>query len=379
MLDYGSLPPEINSGRMYAGPVSGSMLAAAAAWDERAADLYATAANVASVISELTSGPWLGASSAAMASAAAPYSAWLNATAAQAEQTGAQAKAAAAAHATAVAMTVPPAVIAANRAQWATLIATNIFGQNAPAIAANEAHYAEMWAQDAAAMHGYAAASQTASQVTPFTSPQQTTNPNGLAAQSAAATQVAGTSAGHAMSTPSTSIANLGNLSDFLALPEEFFNDFAIIGSVLGGDGGAYGFAGAQLASATAGTDLGLAMAPATLAEAPVAASSLASAVQPLEGASVSAGVGRASSVSGLSVPQAWATAAPELRLAAAELPAPSFVPAAGAGGMFGSTPLVGGAPLMSLAGRGGADSRTGKSPDEEKRKAAKGRRSTMR
>jgi hypothetical protein len=44
---------------------------------------------------------------------------------------------------------------------------------------------------------------------------------------------------------------------------------------------------------------------------------------------------------------------------------------------MFGSTPLVGGAPLMALPGRGTGD-RTGKSQDEEKRKAAKGRRSTM-
>ena len=47
-------------------------------------------------------------------------------------------------------MTVPPAVVAANRAQLATLVATNVFGQNTPAIAATEAQYAEMWAQDAA-------------------------------------------------------------------------------------------------------------------------------------------------------------------------------------------------------------------------------------
>ena len=54
-------------------------------------------------------------------------------------------------------MTVPPPVIAANRTQLASLTATNIFGQNTPAIAANEAQYGEMWAQDAAAMYGYAA------------------------------------------------------------------------------------------------------------------------------------------------------------------------------------------------------------------------------
>ena len=38
-MDFGALPPEINSGRMYAGPGAGSMLAAAAAWDGLAAEL----------------------------------------------------------------------------------------------------------------------------------------------------------------------------------------------------------------------------------------------------------------------------------------------------------------------------------------------------
>jgi PPE-repeat protein len=35
MLNFGVLPPEINSGRMYAGAGSGPMLAAASAWDEQ--------------------------------------------------------------------------------------------------------------------------------------------------------------------------------------------------------------------------------------------------------------------------------------------------------------------------------------------------------
>ena len=51
---------------------------------------------------------------------------------------------------------MPPPVIEANRTLLMTLIATNILGQNTPAIAATEAHYMEMWAQDAAAMYGYA-------------------------------------------------------------------------------------------------------------------------------------------------------------------------------------------------------------------------------
>jgi hypothetical protein len=45
-----------------------------------------------------------------------------------------------------------PSQAAANRAMLATLVATNILGENAPAIASTEAHYAEMWAQDVAAM-----------------------------------------------------------------------------------------------------------------------------------------------------------------------------------------------------------------------------------
>jgi PPE-repeat protein len=67
------------------------MLAAAAAWDGLAAELYSTANSYQSVISGLTAGPWLGPSSAA------PYVAWMSTTAAQAEQTATQAKAAAAA------------------------------------------------------------------------------------------------------------------------------------------------------------------------------------------------------------------------------------------------------------------------------------------
>ena len=104
---------------------------------------------------------------------------WVTTTAAQAEETGAQAKAAVAAYEAAFAMTVPPPVIAANRALLLALIATNFFGQNTPAIMATEAQYMEMWAQDAAAMYGYQAAAQAASVLSPFTVPAPTTGPRG--------------------------------------------------------------------------------------------------------------------------------------------------------------------------------------------------------
>jgi PPE-repeat protein len=192
-MDFAALPPEINSGLMYTGPGSGPMLAAAASWDDLAAEMYSAAANYGSVITNLSSGPWRGTASASMAAAAAPYVSWMSATAAQAEQAASQAKAAASAYDSAFELTVPPTVIVANRTLLASLISTNILGQNTPAIAATEAHYAEMWAQDAAAMYGYAGSSSAASTLTPFTDAPATTSATGAAAQAATVAQATGT------------------------------------------------------------------------------------------------------------------------------------------------------------------------------------------
>ncbi len=155
------------------------MLAAASAWDELAAELSSAVSGYSSVITELTSAPWLGPASQSMISAVGPYVSWLSAAVAQTEEAASQARAAAGAFETAFAMTVPPPAVAANRVLLMTLIATNFFGQNTPAIAATEAQYMEMWAQDAAAMYGYAGSSVSASQLTPFTSPPKTTTPGG--------------------------------------------------------------------------------------------------------------------------------------------------------------------------------------------------------
>jgi PPE-repeat protein len=192
-MDFAALPPEVNSGLMYAGPGSGPMIAAAASWDRLATEVSSAASDYGSVISNLTSGPWRGPASASMVVAAAPYVSWMNATAAQAEQAASQAKAAASAYEAAFGLTVPPSVIAANRSLLASLISTNILGQNTPAIATTEAHYTEMWAQDAAAMYGYAGSSATASSLTPFADPPATTTTTGAAAQAATVAQATGT------------------------------------------------------------------------------------------------------------------------------------------------------------------------------------------
>jgi PPE-repeat protein len=163
-------------------------MAAASAWDELAADLETTANSYQAVIQQLTGGPWLGPSSMRMASATAPYITWLQGSSLQAAETSAQARLAAAAYEGAFAATVPPSVIAANRALLAALIATNFLGQNTPAIAATEAHYMEMWFQDGLTMDTYALASQQATAL-PQQTPAPTTSDGGTSANAAAAAQ----------------------------------------------------------------------------------------------------------------------------------------------------------------------------------------------
>jgi PPE-repeat protein len=377
VLDFGALPPEINSGRMYAGAGSGPLLAAVAAWDGLASELSLAASSFQSTVSELTGGAWLGPASVSMAAAAAPYLAWMNATAAQAEQTANQARAAAAAYEAAFSAHVPPPLIAANRSLLMSLVATNIVGQNTPAIAATEAEYAQMWAQDAAAMYGYAGASAAATTLTPFTPPTQNTDPAGSGAQAAVVASAASTSTGtaqnaltqaeaatsqvmlNALSNPAfttfeTLTTSLGGYTEGISGAFFSASGFLFIGTPLIRFGvmGLEGLAPAPASAVSAGSEAGLG----TLAGSYGSGAGSAG----LGGAGVSAGLSRAGSVGGLSVPQSWATAAPAIRLAATALPTAGLdgVPAAGAAGpggwLRGMPPMLGGvvnAPRNGAAG----------------------------
>jgi PPE-repeat protein len=338
-MDFAVLPPEINSGLMYAGPGSGSMMAAAMAWDELAAELYSAAISYHSAVSGVTSA-WLGPASASMAAAAATNVAWMTTTAAQAERAAAQAKAAAAAFETAFAMTVPPPAITANRSLLAMLVATNILGQNTPAITTTEAHYMEMWAQDVAAMYGYASASATATTMAPFTPPASSTNLGGLASQAAAVTQAAGTSAGSAQTTlsqlttvvpsalqglasPAASTSGLSGISNGLSLLQTLEGPLQIL-AVGGGDilippAASLGFTSGILLAASAPSGLASAV---TSAAAPMAAALPGEAIPlgsaGIGSAAVTAGWGNAASIGAMSVPQAWT---PAISPAAAALP----------------------------------------------------------
>jgi PPE-repeat protein len=219
-MSFMMFPPEINSALMYSGAGSGPLMAAASAWDELAADLETTANSYQTVIQQLTGGPWLGPSSARMASAAAPYIAWMQGSSIQAALTSAQARLAAAAYEGAFAGTVPPAVIAANRALLAALIATNFLGQNTPAIAATEAHYMEMWFQDGLTMDTYALASQQATAL-PQQTPAPTTSDGGTSADAAAAAQSTAQSAAQSTANSAGS-STLG--TDLQALLNAYLN-----------------------------------------------------------------------------------------------------------------------------------------------------------
>jgi PPE-repeat protein len=349
-MDFGIYPPEINSGRMYTGPGSGPMLAAAQSWGSLADELYTAASAYQSVVSELTSGSWSGPSSTSMTTAAGTYVEWLSATAAQAEATAAQARAAVAGYEAAFAMTVPPPEIAANRSLLAVLVATNFLGQNTPAIAATEALYAEMWAQDAVAMYGYAASSAAATMLSPFTSPDQNTAPGGTASQAAAVSQASGTAAGNAQDAisvvpqalsaaaapaqtdPLTTLANL--ISVFFSAPTDLVTLFGIIpadalagpvdlpiaylGTIAGQntDDIISGWEGTETWPGTG--DVPIEPFPATLTNPGVAPTP-----------TMSAALGQANSVGGLSVPSNWTVAAPEIRSVA--LTSPLTGPAAAA------------------------------------------------
>lgn len=334
MSDFGALPPEINSARMYVGPGSGPMMAAAAAWDGLAAQLEMFAARYSAVVSEVAGEIWSGGSSTAMAAASAPYLAWLTTTGQQAAQAVSQSRAAAAAYEAAFAATVPPAVVAANRTLLGLLVATNFFGQNAPAIAATEAAYAEMWSQDAAAMYNYAASASAAAKLTQFDQPPQTTNSSGRSAQSTAVSQAVETSIGHSQTTLSQLISTLPQQLQSLASgastnasapstsTSPIVTAFANLNTLTGPLIPAYQFPYAVFQAGVFGTGLQQSLLQAKdlpAMAAPLGRAASAAQIVAPQGISepVLASAGRAVPIGGLSSPPNWATATPEASSAA--------------------------------------------------------------
>lgn len=354
---FSLLPPEINSGNMYSGAGSASLIAAATAWERIASELGSAAAEYNSVLAALADESWAGPSATTMLAAAQPYTAWMSTTAATAAQTGAQARTAAAAFEAAYAATAPPQMVAANRAQNALLRATNLLGQNLASIAANEAQYMAMWAQDVAAMQTYAAAAAAATKTTAFTEPPQTTT---------------GTAAATSMANVGSAAATSGSnsLMDFLVNLADQYNTFItdvltqLTGSPAAADTVAAMFSAMKspLGLTTHFNDVSL-MAnfpiqnflkfgpPLTRALTEIPAAGLGAGLRAGATAglasTVSATMSEANLVGNLSVPSSWASASPAIRLAATGMPTASL--AAPAAGMSGG--LLNQAALGSMAG----------------------------
>lgn len=336
MLDFGMLPPEVTSSQMYTGPGSTSMVTAAAAWDGLSAQLNSFAVGYSSAISALEGDGWSGSAASAMATAAAPYIQWATTLAGQAEQVAGQARASAAAFETAHAAVVPPAMVAANRTQLTNLVATNIFGQNTPQIAATEAQYAGMWAQNAQTMYGYAGSSSTTAKLVPFSEPPQTTNPAGQSAQAATAAAQATAAASsqsqnwltellQALSSGSTTASSSSTTSLFgIPIPSDLLSAIGTINTTVGplntvaalartfGNLGTFAVAGFRVMNdfALYSPLLGLAGDGSSVAFGGLGTGLVGSTSSAASNA-VLASVGKAGAMGSLSVPPAWAQAAP--------------------------------------------------------------------
>lgn len=326
------------------------MFAAAAAWDGLGADLSGAASSFDALISGLTSGPWTGPASAAMAATAAGYLGWLSAAASLAEGSAAQARAAATAFESAFAATVHPALVDGNRLQFLTLVAANFLGLNTPAIAAAEFEYMEMWAQDVAAMVAYCAqAFATASQLIPFAAIPLDSVGLALTAESVAA--VAG---------PPIEAAVQG--AQLMSGPAMMAVQplMTVIGSAAqAGSGGGAAMAGVTMPEGATGLAAGAATAESFK---PMGAAGLGAA----------AGLGKARMAGALSVPQSWPGSTPAgmassalSGLAGIGLPNAAMAMEANAAAAGGGMPMMpmpmggGGAsagmPAGMMGGRGGA------------------------
>jgi PPE-repeat protein len=378
VFDFAARPPEVNSTLIYSGAGAGPMMAAASTFSSLSSELSTNAAAYESVISQLGT-EWTGPSSTSMAAAAQQSIEWLQTTSVQLQEAAVKAIASAAAYEAAFSASIPPPVVYANRAQLAVLVATNILGQNTPAIAANEAMYGEFWAQDATAMSTYAANAAAAAQVTPLTEPTQNTNPAGSGAQAAAVSNAVNSNAANSGLTGL--LGNLQNSASSAATPaaaspaaaggllsglQDFFG-IGVVGDTVNTLDVTLSWCIMMMASAmgtlahfTAGAPFGITIGDVTPLGAGLGfGSTLAGASSGVGGATL-AGMGTAAEVGGMSVPAGWSAAAPAAAASEATLAGTGWTAAAdttagmGGGGMNGIMPGMASAGGKSGMGFGG-------------------------
>ena len=375
MVEYGILPPEINSARAYAGPQAAPLTAAAAAWQALSANLESNAVALNQALMALLAGGFQGPTSAMMATGGAENVRWLLQAATQAQATALAAEQAALAVEATHAGVVPPPVIEANRNLLEALVASNFMGVNSGAIAACVAQYQEMWSQDATVMYGFSAdAAGITGSLIPFMPPTPTVNPGGFASQAAAVAQAGGQAAGQAgqnAASAGQSVSSMGGESgsSFMAMAPQFMSAVpqalqGLAQPLMGGMGNPMqGLSGFQslmspfmsMFSSSGMGGVGGAGA-ATSAASLTGAGGLGGGGGGFGGAgagALSAGLGRGGSLGGLSVPATWAAGASGGSGA-------SPISATGGSGASGAAPATasgggvggGGAPMAAMQGR---------------------------
>src|SRR6478752_2729328 len=187
---YWGITPEVNAFRLTmagAGPTAHVPQVTAF---ETAAITHTQQATQMAATEAATAASFVGAGGQSMMQCAAVQSTWMTTAGAFAQKSAATIGAGINAYGSAVAATIPVPTVVANRVREATLQATNIIGQNTPAIAESNIEYGEFWAQNAGAMMSYLTAitGLVGSLAAPLPVLPGAANPAAAAAAGAAAT-----------------------------------------------------------------------------------------------------------------------------------------------------------------------------------------------
>lgn len=182
---WSGYPPEVNSGRWEAGTGPETWLAASAVWTSFAEIVATATASLMGEIATMTGSTLTGMTSVSMLTSSVPFFGWLAHMEATALMHSVACATVAESWGTCTAGIIPLPVVNQNRITEASLVASNIFGQNSPAIAELDREYGQFWAQDGASMMSYDSA------VTVATMPKFVSPPPPLANLAGGASQLA--------------------------------------------------------------------------------------------------------------------------------------------------------------------------------------------
>jgi PPE-repeat protein len=213
--DSAGNPPEVNYYTLTAGDLAASMTAASAGYQGLADTLSAEIGLLGANTTATAAVGWQGTGGTAMVVSASQLIEVLSLAVAWLQQASMEAAEMAAAHRTAHSTMVPGPVCDTNRTTQAALVASNVIGQNTPAIIALDTQYfGEFWPQNASIMAAYEAvitAALAALADPPPIAPLAPDPAAPLAGVAQAAGQAAANGALHASTQTMTDTANAAN------------------------------------------------------------------------------------------------------------------------------------------------------------------------